>query len=96
MKLFIAANFCTSPPDNDNGLVRVTSTGNSFGVVCHGTDTDDPEPLPQCPNVAVMYTKLGDGLAGYEVYYTTDAARVDKIFLKTRFDAPVLSITVSR
>ena len=63
--------------------------------MCHGTDTGDPEPVPQCPNVAVLYTKLQPGLAGYEMYYTTDSVRADKIFLRTRFDAPVLSITVS-
>ena len=76
-------------------MVRAVSTGNSFGVVCHGTDTVDPEPLPSCPNVAVLYTKLQPGLAGYQMFYTTDSARADKIFLKIRFDAPVLSIAVS-
>ena len=73
--------------------MRAVSTGNYFGVVCHGTDTVDPEPLPFCPNVAVLYTKLDAGLAGYEMYYTTDSVRADKIFLRTRFDAPVLSIS---
>ena len=90
-----AAKWCNGAPTIERGLVRAVSTGNSFGVVCHGTDADDPEPLPTCPNVAVLYTKLQPGLAGYQMYYTTDSVRADKIFLRTRFDAPVLTIDVS-
>ena len=54
------AKWCSGAPSG--AVVRAVSTGNSFGVVCHGTDTGgDPEPLPYCPNVAVLYTKLQPG-----------------------------------
>ncbi len=64
-------------------------------MVCNGTDAELPEVVPSCPWLSLIYTKVTDGNARYQINVTTAIFRADKVFLKIRFDVPVDNIFVS-
>ena len=91
----ILANWCDIPPNPEvNGTAFANSTGNKFGVVCPGTDVEEPQPSSSCPWVAITYTEVSPGNVRYQLNVTSDTSRADKVYLKIKFDTPIDTIIV--
>ncbi len=78
-------------------MVIVRNAGVRYGRVClgDGDDDDNSAVIPECPTMLVNYTKLGDGLALYNI--TVDAPEpvgTRAVFFDIQFDADITSIEV--